>query len=256
MGSCGRERPRWGGKEEQRGGGEERSGEEEEESSSEEEGGGDDEEEEREKGGGDDSEEVERRRGAGREKGGRPREGEEDDQSCCEDKGEQPGAVNDDEQEREIQLEKAGESMTTPRRVPWDPIILTTLPHFAAAWMVIDCQDAWLVTYGIVMFVSSCLSVLWHMSGESTGILLQLDYLFALFWTVGDISQALRWLSPEQVADVVLATIGTLILNKLADRVQAYHLAHSMWHLVNVAKSVFVASMIAQEAKCHDQSLT
>ena len=60
-------------------------------------------------------------------------------------------------------------------------LVASTLPHYLA---IIPLNR---VEYRTVIFISSSLSVLWHLRGEEQGILLNLDYMFAGIWFAYDI---------------------------------------------------------------------
>jgi hypothetical protein len=150
-------------------------------------------------------------------------------------------------------------NINKPRSI-LDPIILTTLPHFLATIFVLDChhhditrneEDILLFIYAYIIIISTTLSIFWHRSRESYGVIFTLDYIFALLWTSMEIVLSFLYLSSDQVADVILFNLAVMLLNKVGDKLSSYRLAHSMWHLLNVAKASYVAKEIGTGAKCN-----
>lgn len=138
----------------------------------------------------------------------------------------------------------------------WEPIILTTLPHFAASLFVFGCddmsiplQDAGaipfpLTTYASVIICSSIASVCWHYQRERKNIVFYVDYGFAGLWMVFDVYLGFTRTSLETALAIVLLNLFVFFLNKLTDRARNYAQAHSFWHLCSVAKALLVAYMV------------
>ena len=126
------------------------------------------------------------------------------------------------------------------RRPFKSPIILTTLPHFAAALIVADVEPA----YAAIIAVSSALSVAWHWLHEPAGILFFLDYGAAAVWMVADC-----WLSFRGGFFLAAAALNgvSLAVNQAAARVRKgpyWDRAHAAWHILNVAKAIWIAYLV------------
>jgi hypothetical protein len=116
-------------------------------------------------------------------------------------------------------------------------LILTTLPHYCALSYA-DCS-----VYSFIIITSTTLSILWHSLGYVTGgdsnwdpndIITQLDYGFALLWSLYEISRGFEY---DIYPFIVLSNIVVFVWNIMAKT----WIEHSVWHLVSAFKSVFVA---------------
>lgn len=120
------------------------------------------------------------------------------------------------------------------------PIILSTLPHFAAAAIVADVAPA----YATLVALSSALSVAWHWQYEPAGILFALDYGVAAIWTAADC-----WLSFRGGFFATAATLNaaSLAINQGIARMRKgphWDYSHSAWHILNVAKALYISYLI------------
>lgn len=106
--------------------------------------------------------------------------------------------------------------------------ILSTLPHYLVIFYAPN------ILYKSVIFLSSTLSVLWHMNGEPTGMLYYCDYSFALLWTV------LEFVYSKNLMFALLSNLTVFGLNKLTDRLTPYNIYHSIWHIASAIKSYMV----------------
>jgi hypothetical protein len=103
---------------------------------------------------------------------------------------------------------------------------VTVYPHLLVA-ILSACQEATLA-YPSLVLASTCASILWHRSGETSAILFWIDHALALLWGVVD----------------TLHSPPTLLLNVpvgLAYFVEAF--PHEYWHLLHLTKSLAVASL-------------
>jgi hypothetical protein len=140
------------------------------------------------------------------------------------------------------------------RRI-WDPVLLTALPHFAAAMFVFGCEESSgphatafipfpLTTYCGIIVCSSIASVCWHYQQERKNILFYVNCGFAGLWTVFDVYLGFTRTALETAFAIVLLNLFVLFLNKFTDKARNYALAHSFWHLCSVLKALLVAYMV------------
>ena len=140
----------------------------------------------------------------------------------------------------------------------WDPVILSTVPHIASIYFVTGCSSpdylGLYVGYCIVIGGSSLLSFIWHTYREPKNIWFCLDYAFAFIWTGYDIVISSIVASNSIVVIVILLNGVCIITNHLTDCIAkrgicSYEVSHSLWHIINVIKSIIVAYLIS----CHFQ---
>lgn len=120
--------------------------------------------------------------------------------------------------------------------------ILTTLPHFFAAWITATTHP-W---YSALVFASSTASVLWHANDDAVDSLYLIDHGLALIWGIVDF-----WMwSPSIIFNgTVLALCPGLIPRPTHDAMFEYGdwdvMTHADWHLLSAAKAALVAVMIS-----------
>jgi hypothetical protein len=126
-----------------------------------------------------------------------------------------------------------------------EPIVLSTLPHFLAAYVA---GVGW---YGAVIAASSTLSVVWHMRGEPRDHWFYLDYAFAGLWTAFDVALALTLFGPTHLVTWTVCVLNAMAIgtNQLADALARrgqvrYERGHAAWHLFSAAKGVGVAWLL------------
>ena len=92
----------------------------------------------------------------------------------------------------------------------------------------------------------------WHSRGEPKDWTFHVDYLLAGLWFVAEVGCAWVLGSVSDVLVVAAANGVAVYSNKLADRAGPadYEAAHAVWHLFNVAKSLFAAWWVVQLAGC------
>lgn len=134
-------------------------------------------------------------------------------------------------------------------RSPFEPIMLSTVPHYFALLFIAGCGGNIHMGYAIVIAVSSTLSLVWHGRSEPKDWTFWADYSFATLWTVYDFYLAI-WHAPlSSTITVFFLNIVVLLTNKLGDWVGNqgfidYHVAHSSWHILSSAKSTLVAFLV------------
>jgi hypothetical protein len=139
-------------------------------------------------------------------------------------------------------------------RSPADPVLLSTAPHLLALAFIAGCPEkpgfpGMYLGYSLVVGASSVLSLLWHRQRERKNALFWLDYAFAYLWAAYDAAIAIIAAPVPSIITVFLLNGVCFATNMLGDWVARrglvpYERAHSVWHLVNVTKSVFVAYLV------------
>jgi hypothetical protein len=119
------------------------------------------------------------------------------------------------------------------------PLILTTLPHYIAA---IIAGPTWPI-YQCIIIASTTLSVAWHATGSPpTSFLGICDHIAAGIWFVADC-----YYLYEHLVYIILLNTLSAALNVLATRSNiSYEYTHSIWHIINAGKSIYVANILAQ----------
>lgn len=124
-----------------------------------------------------------------------------------------------------------------------DPLILSTLLHLVACSLGVG--------YGLLVALSTTLSVLWHWQGEPPGLLARADYLVAGVWVGVDITLAV-WTCPLPVVlEIILLTALVGLTNLLVDGLARhgwvpYETGHTAWHLLSAAKAALVATLLGR----------
>lgn len=121
--------------------------------------------------------------------------------------------------------------------------MLSILPQFAAAWISYPVSD----TYAYVVVVSSSLSLAWHATHERYTTLFVADYLFAMIWTLFELS----FIDSSFIGHVILLNAAVAFLNALTYsvsyyRIVSYDAAHTVWHIISSGKVVYVASCLLE----------
>lgn len=149
-------------------------------------------------------------------------------------------------------------------------LIITTLPHFAAALppllLLAQLRAApgtsrsilLLTLYAATILLSSSLSVAWHAAGEPAGWLMKADYAAAAVWTCLELLLSLHAGSCSGHSGhsghngynllllVAALNVLTISTNKAVDvaasrKLISYTAGHSAWHVLSAAKCVAIA---------------
>lgn len=121
--------------------------------------------------------------------------------------------------------------------------VLSTLPHYLAIlpWLPTITTNYQNITYHNIVFLSTTLSVLWHVYEEPMHtVLYYADHVGALVWFLYDLDLASR-MSERARATIVLSNMLVFILFLLSNSVGKYH---SEWHIISALKCMIV-SLIA-----------
>ena len=119
--------------------------------------------------------------------------------------------------------------------------IISTLPHYLAIlpWILRTKYNN--ITYHNIVFLSTTLSVMWHIHEEPKyTVLYYADHMGALVWFLYDLDLASR-MSERARATIVLSNMLVFILFLISNTLGKYH---SEWHIISAIKCMIV-SMIA-----------
>lgn len=115
-------------------------------------------------------------------------------------------------------------------------LIATTLPHY----IVLLVGPTKL--YNSIVVCSATLSVAWHYSDTSaTSLLGTLDHLFALLWLLAD---CYYFWETRFLQRMLLINGISFMAAQVAPHLMSYYVGHSIWHLLSVAKSVYLAYLL------------
>jgi len=121
--------------------------------------------------------------------------------------------------------------------------IISTLPHYLAIlpWLPIITTNYQNITYHNIVFLSTTLSVLWHLYEEPKyTVLYYADHLGALVWFLYDLELASH-MSERARVTIVSSNMLVFILFLVSNTLGKYH---NEWHIISALKCIFV-SMIA-----------
>lgn len=121
------------------------------------------------------------------------------------------------------------------QRHPWDPVVLTTLPH-------ILCAVFAPYPYSVIIAASSTASIAWHVEHEPMTLLFWLDYSFAFLWGYYDIIHL--------GAHGYLLNMIAIATNIYASRGPfRYERSHSLWHLFSCILTVYKVDLMLRLQK-------
>ena len=120
-------------------------------------------------------------------------------------------------------------------------LVLTTVPHYFAIIPAIVYKHRYSLDYGIVILVSSSISVLWHLSGKRDVTITVLDYFLAAIWLLCDLS-----LSKNDVRvvclNIIMGASNLMVQNDLE-----YWKWHSIWHIFSSLKCLYISYYIMSQ---------
>jgi hypothetical protein len=119
-------------------------------------------------------------------------------------------------------------------------LVVSTLPHYLSVFpLLLSYPNT--APYIYIVWMSTTLSVLWHLQGEPINYLYYLDYLGATLWTSYELYTSTGNLSMTAEVSVLNLIVFLLNMNPGSDH---YHVYHSLWHLMSAAKCFYVASKV------------
>jgi hypothetical protein len=123
-------------------------------------------------------------------------------------------------------------------------LLTTALHYFAILPHLIKYYNNILPHYHRVyinlIILSTTFSIIWHYYNEPRNILLFFDYYFGFLWFVGD----MLWALDLNNISIVLLNLGCFFLNININYSNNYVLYHSIWHVINAIKSIYVSYII------------
>lgn len=116
-----------------------------------------------------------------------------------------------------------------------DPIILTTLPHYIAAYYAYQIH----LYYAIIIFLSSTLSIIWHMY-QTNKLFFYLDYALAFIWFLADLILSIETKNQSTIFTVIILNGIIAATNQVKFRNITYETIHSIWHCLSWSKGIFI----------------
>ena len=165
-----------------------------------------------------------------------------------------PGAPLAQSDDANVVAQATTDDYIGKKRVWYDKVIISTVPHFCPVVFLL-CPEPLYVVYATFIVISCALSIAWHAAGESKGLLMTFDYLFA---ALVPLMEFLAWalyfrdvLDIWRIAVIVCLNLAILASNKVVDkygvgpdRLFEYDAGHSIWHLFSAAKVTFCAWLV------------
>lgn len=123
------------------------------------------------------------------------------------------------------------------QRHPWDPVVLTTLPH-------ILCAIVAPYPYSAIIAASSVAHVAWHAEHEPRTSLFWIDYSLALIWGFYDVAQ----LGSAGLIINLIAIATNITANRLTIAgIFPYERGHSLWHLLSCILTVYKIDLLTRQ---------
>jgi hypothetical protein len=128
-------------------------------------------------------------------------------------------------------------------------LIVSTIPHYISLYFFNNINNNFFYKlYYNIIIISSTFSVIWHLSSESNGIIMILDYVFAFSWFIIELFISTIYFNSRIVKNVILTNILvylTYILNTiLLDDWISYKYSHSIWHIISFTKCIFISYLL------------
>jgi hypothetical protein len=126
-----------------------------------------------------------------------------------------------------------------------DKVILSTLPHILA------CYYAYIASpwYAGVIATSTVLSIAWHKSEESRGIVMYLDYIMAGAWVATEMILSVKVCRWSEILSIVVINLVTLITNRIELEGISYEATHTIWHFISFTKGILVSYILANSIR-------
>lgn len=140
------------------------------------------------------------------------------------------------------------------KRKLYDKIIISTLPHFISSYFAFTIS----YIYFIIIFLSSSLSVFWHLHKEPKfNLLFLLDYGFALLWLIYDIGLFYMYIQTDYIIGIIIILLNkiSVFTNVIEFEHISYEIIHSLWHLLSCIKGIIITYIISNNTYYDDQYL-
>jgi len=123
-------------------------------------------------------------------------------------------------------------------------LVISTLLHYVTLFVPLQCTDYVYLPYPWIVFISTTLSVLWHMDAEGPRFY-KYNYFFAGLWAFYDMLLSGMTQNKETIVVVFFLNLSIFILGNMQHtNRRAYILNHSIWHLLSGAKCITVATLL------------
>jgi len=123
-------------------------------------------------------------------------------------------------------------------------LILTTVPHIFSVLPVIKYYKSFTFGYCNVIVLSTTSSMLYHLYDESNKYITLADYGFAGVWFLYDIYMGYKYTSKKKILKILLANVISFTINIKIQNDINYNMYHSMWHIKNSLKCLYVSNII------------
>jgi hypothetical protein len=124
-------------------------------------------------------------------------------------------------------------------------LLLTSTLHYLAILPIVinfhnnTLPDFHRIYINIIIF-STTISIIWHYYNEPRNILLYIDYYLSFLWFIGD----MLWALDLNNITIVFLNLGCFFLNININYSNNYILHHSIWHIINACKCIYVSYII------------
>jgi len=123
-------------------------------------------------------------------------------------------------------------------------LVITTLPHFYSILPLIKYYKHYTGGYVNIIVLSTVSSILYHMFEESNRIINAIDYLFAGIWFLYDLYMGYTYTNKRVLSKIFIGNTIVFIINIYTIKNVSYELNHSLWHLINSYKCIYVSNHI------------
>ena len=142
------------------------------------------------------------------------------------------------------------------------PTVITTFFHYLPYMILALSNRPALELYALLTFVSTTLSVLYHLDNreqDTSTLIYKLDHLAAGLWCLADISLSLYLSNYYLLAFVLLSNGFVGILHYTIQlerhyRYRDYEWSHSVWHIISATKAT-ILSVLFYLATVHQEKL-
>lgn len=126
-------------------------------------------------------------------------------------------------------------------------LILSTLPHLLSIAALFPYYGVvpLLTDYVHIILCSTALSVSYHATGEAVPWIVVLDYGVAFVWFFYDVYLGLLYTSFWDFGRIIGMNAFSMLINVCIPHNHTYAVYHSLWHLLNAAKSYKVATLLS-----------
>jgi hypothetical protein len=128
-------------------------------------------------------------------------------------------------------------------------LIISTIPHFCSILPLIKYYKTYTFGYVNVIFISTILSMLYHIYEESNYTITYMDYLFAGLWGIYDIYMGYTYTNKTTLVKIVLANMISYTIYVQIPYNVNYSLNHSFWHYINACKCYYVSKCITSSTE-------